>query len=708
MRPPKRLEAPACRTGPSSSERRVGHFAYQPALDGIRAVAVAVVLLFHAGFGWMTGGYVGVSVFFTLSGFLITTLALVEHERRGALDVGAFYARRLRRLLPASLLCLGAVVVAAAIGLFDGATELRRDVLGALTQVYNWVAIAGGGSYADATAGGAARTSPLEHYWSLAIEEQFYWVWPLVLLVVLRGGRRARRLALGGLFIGCALIAPLTSIVWGPDAAYWATPARLAEILAGAVAALVLHDRRRIGRRLPQGTALAAPAGLLVILWAALTWPAGDGPAYDGWLPVFALASVALIVGVQVDGPLRRLLSRAPFVALGIISYGVYLYHWPIYALLDEARTGLDQVPLFALRVAVTLVVSAASYVFVERPVRQSGLTIRPAAQLATVGCALVAALVFLLPVNSTAFWAGSNDARLAVAIEPVASRDAGPIAVTDRPPGATSATTARATTVPPTTVSPTTVAATAVSSPTVPLTTTTSTLPPPPPPPPPSTLSRPARVLVIGDSTASATGEGLVAWAGAHPDLAQVTIRWGPACGFLRAGAEVNESAEFAAHCDDLWAAIPADVATLQPDVVLLMATAGDSADRVLADGTTVRPGEPAFDALIAAEYQRTVDELVAAGVRHVLWAIPPAPNSDGHLLAGHLTDAERWTTLRTAVEATAAANPDVVTAIDVAAWVDAHGPTARPDGLHLSREAAAVFADELLAPTVISLAVA
>ena len=185
------------------------------------------------------------SVFFTLSGYLITSLSLAEHERTGRLDVGAFYGRRLRRLLPASLACLAGIVVLAAVGLFDGVTDLRRDIWGSLAQVYNWVALSGGQSYADLVDTGAGALSPVEHYWSLAIEEQFYWVWPLVLVAVLRAGRRGRLLAVSALAAATAVAAPLIAAVWGPDAAYWATPARLGEILGGALVAVVLHGRRR-------------------------------------------------------------------------------------------------------------------------------------------------------------------------------------------------------------------------------------------------------------------------------------------------------------------------------------------------------------------------------------------------------------------------------------------------------------------------------
>src|SRR4051794_32039359 len=155
------------RTLPAGAGAGTTSFAYQPALDGVRALAVVIVLVFHAGLGWMPGGYVGVSVFFTLSGYLITSLALVEHDTTGTVDVRAFYARRLRRLMPASVLCLAAVVALASAGLFAGVEHLRRDVWAAIVPVYNWVSLTGGKSYGDIVAGAVTPASPLDHYWSL-------------------------------------------------------------------------------------------------------------------------------------------------------------------------------------------------------------------------------------------------------------------------------------------------------------------------------------------------------------------------------------------------------------------------------------------------------------------------------------------------------------------------------------------------------------
>ena len=185
----------------------------------------------------------------------------------------------MRRLLPASLACLAGVVVLAAVGLFDDVDHLRRDMWGALAQVYNWVALAGGQSYAEIVAAGDGPASPLDHYWSLAIEEQFYWVWPLVLVVVLRGR---------GAVAACSSSprwprsppSPRRSSPpsWGPDAAYWATPARLGEILVGALRRRGPAPAPRRRPPLARRAAWLAVAGLGVVVWAAVTWPSGIRP----------------------------------------------------------------------------------------------------------------------------------------------------------------------------------------------------------------------------------------------------------------------------------------------------------------------------------------------------------------------------------------------------------------------------------------------
>jgi peptidoglycan/LPS O-acetylase OafA/YrhL len=187
-RAPEVVGMTAVAHAPVSAARSHG-FAHQPALDGVRGVAVLMVLCFHGGWSWMTGGYVGVSVFFTLSGFLITRLLLDEHDRHGRVDVVRFWVRRLRRLAPASLACLLGVGVLGALGAFGDVPDLGRDLLGAMLQLANWFSLTGDTSYAEQV---LATRSPLDHFWSLAIEEQFYWLWPLVMIAVMRRGRPDR------------------------------------------------------------------------------------------------------------------------------------------------------------------------------------------------------------------------------------------------------------------------------------------------------------------------------------------------------------------------------------------------------------------------------------------------------------------------------------------------------------------------------------
>jgi peptidoglycan/LPS O-acetylase OafA/YrhL len=226
-----------------ASDRR---FAYQPALDGVRALAVTAVLLFHADVAGFGGGYVGVSVFFTLSGFLITSLLIGEHRRSGRIDAAGFYARRVRRLIPASAACLLAVIVLANLGAWDQVAHLRRDLWAAALQVFNWLRLSGSTSYGDLFSQSAGQVSPVEHYWSLAIEEQFYWVWPLAFAGLASLAVRSGRSLVAVLAVPTALAivaAPLIAVAWGPEAAYWSTFARVGEILTGALAAAVVADR---------------------------------------------------------------------------------------------------------------------------------------------------------------------------------------------------------------------------------------------------------------------------------------------------------------------------------------------------------------------------------------------------------------------------------------------------------------------------------
>jgi peptidoglycan/LPS O-acetylase OafA/YrhL len=365
-----------------TTPRRLG---YQPALDGVRGLAVALVVVFHLDAGVFTGGYLGVSVFFTLSGFLITTLLVERFHDTGELGLGGFYVRRIKRLVPASAATLLVIAALTAGGGFLATDRSKGDLVAAALNVFNWREVASGRAYADLFAG----DSPVAHFWSLAIEEQFYVVWPLALLVLLRSRRigPARLLTVVSvLFLASAIAAQFGS----SNVAYFASWTRAAEILAGACLAVWL---RRVDRIPTWWRHLAGPAiGLVVIL--SLVTPAATGWAYSGGLPIFSLVSVALIAGLQTPGATRTALSFRPLVGLGRISYGVYLVHWPVFVFVDEVRMGVDGWNLAVTRVGLTAMISIAMYVVLERPIRLSArpVSARPAfAMVIGVSLAIVA-----------------------------------------------------------------------------------------------------------------------------------------------------------------------------------------------------------------------------------------------------------------------------------------------------------------------------
>src|SRR5690606_13519914 len=354
--------------GAAAPGRPAARLAYNPALDGIRGLAVLAVVLFHSGVSWARGGFLGVSTFFTLSGYLITSLLLAERAATGRIDLRRFWSRRIRRLFPASALTL--LVVAGAALVVDAHWErsLRGDVLAALGQVANWRMLLDDRSYAELF----TSPSPLVHFWSLAIEEQFYWLFPLVTAAVLgvaRGSLRAYGAALGGL-VG---ISAVTTLALGPargDAVYYSTVTRMGEILIGSLLAVAVSRRAIRG---PWATRLAAVGGVLALAvsaWAVTTIDQTRTVLDQGGLLVFALVSATLVWAATVPGPVRRVLAVEPLRRLGVISYGIYLFHWPVFLLLDQQRTGLDGPALLALRCAVTLLAAVVSYTLLERPVR--------------------------------------------------------------------------------------------------------------------------------------------------------------------------------------------------------------------------------------------------------------------------------------------------------------------------------------------------
>ncbi len=350
---------------------RPARLTYQPALDGVRAVAVLSVIAYHLDYGWARGGFLGVDVFFVLSGYLITTLLLREWSDDQHIDLIGFWGRRLRRLLPALLLVLGATAVAAL--WFIARTELSRlrsDALAALLYVANWRFISSGQSYFDQF----SAPSPLRHLWSLAIEEQFYLVWPLLTFAVLRL-RRGRYSTLGALCVTGAAISALRMAMLfdprDPSRAYYGTDTRCQTLLVGCLLAVVVRTwrPRREHAKLAGAAAIVA---LLAIVWALGFVSANDSVLFHGGSLAFAVLGAMLIAGTTLveSGIVRAVLSIAPLRWIGRISYGLYLWHWPMIVWVTASRAGFGGLKLNALRVALTFAFAIASYYLVERPIR--------------------------------------------------------------------------------------------------------------------------------------------------------------------------------------------------------------------------------------------------------------------------------------------------------------------------------------------------
>ena len=370
---------------------------YRPSLDGLRSVAVYLVLLFHTGLAALGGGFVGVDLFFVLSGFLVTSVIVNEVDTTGRLALGGFYARRVRRLLPAAVV----VVVATALVFLLVASVARRlplvgDARSALLYYANWHFLGQSSDYFAAD----VDKSPFLHFWSLAIEEQFYLVFPLLLVAVVRLAGRHRHRVMLVLVAALMVLSVAAQLYWaGADAnhAYYGTDARLYQLLAGALLALALRGREP--RLTARGEGMVAGAGLLGLLVVAsglVAW----SPSTRGLAAT--VASGLVIVGLMQAGergPVGGVLSRRLPVWLGKISYGTYLWHWPVIAVLGEVLV-LDPVTLAALTVPVATALAALSYEVLEMPIRTSALLRRFRWRLLVVGVgasALVA--VTLVPL---------------------------------------------------------------------------------------------------------------------------------------------------------------------------------------------------------------------------------------------------------------------------------------------------------------------
>lgn len=362
--------------------RRAGEMGYLPGLDGVRALAVIGVLLYHADLTWVSGGFLGVDVFFVLSGFLITTLILEEYDRSGGLAFARFYLGRARRLLPALILVLVVVAVAAAVVYRDVAAQVRADTVASVFYVNNWWYVLNEQSYFEFI----GRPPLLKHLWSLAVEEQFYLIWPAVAFLVMRKAGRP-----GVRWVAIALAVLSTAwMVWlsmangypeyaDPSRAYFGTDTHAMGLLIGAALATFWRPGRlptsvpRGGVSILTGTGIAA---LLAVVWFFLFVGEFTAWMYRGGFLALALV-VALLIALATHpaAPLGPWMGSQPWRYVGQRSYGLYLWHWPIFMVTRPgADVPLDGVPLLVVRLALTFVVAEASFRFVEMPIRRGAI----------------------------------------------------------------------------------------------------------------------------------------------------------------------------------------------------------------------------------------------------------------------------------------------------------------------------------------------
>ncbi len=369
-------------TAPTGALTRMGQ---QPGLDGLRGLSVLAVIAYHAGFSAFHGGFLGVEVFFVVSGYLITSLLLEEHERSATVSLRSFWVRRARRLLPALAVVLVATTVWVLIwGSPEQASQMRRDLPWAVGYLANWGQILG-----DVPYFASADPPLLRHLWSLAVEEQWYVVWPLVFIWLLRrtrSDRRRARLVVVGAVVSYLVAwwavrggsAPMGWPVSGADRinfAYLSTPTRASGLLLGAAAAFVWRPWRRPGlERLPSrplDLALGISLGVLVSVFIGADLTAGY--MYPWVLALTAIASVVAI-GVVVHpaaSGARVVLGNRWIVAVGRRSYGLYLWHWPVFVVVGATEGGLGS---FLVASAVTVVLSEVAYRTVEVPMRSGAL----------------------------------------------------------------------------------------------------------------------------------------------------------------------------------------------------------------------------------------------------------------------------------------------------------------------------------------------
>jgi peptidoglycan/LPS O-acetylase OafA/YrhL len=610
---------------------KLGHIA---GLDGIRAVAVLALIAFHTGISWVPGGFYGVDAFFVLSGYLITTLLVTEWERSGTIVLRRFWAGRARRLLPALFVLVAAIGISLAVAPHLLATpHIISDAISTVFYASNWYSIHGGVSYFSTV----AQPSPLLHTWSLAIEEQFYLVWPIVVLAVLtlgtrapgrrRSERRARRqqrqntvrVMEGGfitiipfgstapdpawtrrrrlhLLFGVASFGALASaidmVLLAPNGyttrAYYGTDTRAQALLTGAAIAAALALWKP--QEWPWFRRFAGVLGLVGMAGTAALWGLANQSSVFAFSGGFLVASVAaggivLCAGVAAASPSVWLLEIPPIPWLGKISYGVYLWYWPVLLVMSATRLHWSVYPLFGARVAVTVALATVSYYVVELPIRRGALrewrswVAAPLGAAAAIGAVMASTLV---PVGATGV--------------PLATPPTSSTTTTTGVPGAPTTTTSPV----PSALSPAT---------------------------PVVALTHPVKVLLLGDSIAGSLGVGLAQYE--SNDNVQIVNEGIPGCS-VSMDQEIKVlfytlppgSPCVAGNPEGLLDQWKKWIDQYNPDVVVYVAR-GETFDQEH-NGSWVDIEQAAFDRYIEDRYRAAVNVLSSRGATVVFLTSP------------------------------------------------------------------------------------
>lgn len=624
---------------------------YHAALDGFRGFGVLAVLLGHAGqhsgeYAFAKGAVFAISMFFGLSGYLITTLLLLQRDFLGKIDIWDFWSRRFRRLMPVAF--LGILLAVAFVALVGDPTQkqnLQGDTVGSLAYVANWRFALSGAQYADQF----ASPSPLLHYWTLAIEEQFYLLYPLLLIFLFKVGRGSYLFigsALGGLYlVSAATTLLLTRDVFDPNRVYFGTDTRAAELLMGSlVAVLVYRGKVPSGGRAKRNLVIAGTVAFVVELyvWFGID-PEQNLWAVRGGFPInIMLGMLIFIATVEPRTLLNRLLAFRPFVVAGQLSYGAYVFQWPIILWMSPRRMGVS---VWALLPVYVILVFGLAYLadrYVERPIRRRKVFTPPQAWAA------MGASMLVLAAMASVVTARAPDRLLDLdRSEQEAERLQGELGGGDG-----------------------------------------------------------IRVAFFGDSTAQTQGVGAFAWMADNTEFVPAGVTSAYGCGvtgatdFLDFGGYTRR--EECANWLDHWSAA---VESYQPQIAVVSIVTDVAGKKIPGTDGFTEPGDPEHDQAVLDGMLQGVDLLHEAGA-HVVWLRNP------QILVEHPDHRpRRMDRLNQLIDEVAVLRPGVVSVVDLGAWVQAQDDgernrSLRPDLVHFTASASVRVTEEVLAPALVDIA--